>query len=159
MSLKIFLKIPWLDWGNKRGKERKGNPYRFLFNGVPSYLYEVRLQPQEREFITAEGDYHIPYKHDCTVPQHEITSLVLGERVYFHLHTIQFFLSFPNNSVEGSFWAACISLAPGSCTWTEHLQETVLFSKPWSSIDYRITKLCNWKTWTAFLQTNAHWIH
>lgn len=101
----IFKNLPQNTLTGLREQKRKGNPCRFLLNGVPSYLYEVRLQPQEREFITAQGDDHIPYKHDCTVPQHEITSLVLGERVYFHLHTIQFFLSFPfpSNSVEGCF--------------------------------------------------------
>lgn len=96
----VLKKIPQNTLNGLREQKRKGNPCRFLLSGVPSYLYEERIQSQEREFITAQGDYHIPYKHDCTVLQHEITCFVLGEGVYFHLYSIQFFTPFPFLSIS-----------------------------------------------------------
>lgn len=103
----VFKKLPQNTLNGLREQKRKGNPCRFLLNGMPSYLYEERIQPQEKEFITAQGDYHILNKHDCTMLQHEITCSCIWGRVYFHLCTIQFFIffpfPFPSNSVEGFF--------------------------------------------------------
>lgn len=100
----VFKNLPENILTGLREQKRKGNPCRFLLNGVLSYLY-VRTQPQEREFITAQGDYHIPYKHYCTVLQHEITcsctwgKCILSCSYYTNFHVF----SLPSNWVEEFF--------------------------------------------------------
>lgn len=107
ICLFVFKNLPQNTLNGLREQKRKGNPCSFLLNGVPSYLYEERIQPQEREFITAQGDYHIPYKHDCTVLQHETTcSCIWGKSILSSLHYTIFHVfsfPFPSNSVEGFF--------------------------------------------------------
>lgn len=75
-----------------------------------------------------------------------LLAVILGEGVYFHLHTIQFFMPFPfpSNSVEVFFFKQLVFPYPQAQVPEQITSEKQFFSVSLGHlIDYRIAKLYN----------------